>query len=120
MKRYTHMPQVVLGMAFGWAIPMAFAAQTGEVPPLAWLRFLANILWTTAYDTLYGMVIRADDLRSGGKSTAILFGGADRVSIALVQGAALFALVMVGRQAGVGSYYYWGLGAAAAPIVITP
>lgn len=114
MKRYTHLPQVVLGMAFGWAIPMAFAAQTGEVPPLAWLLFLANILWTTAYDTMYGMVDRADDLRIGVKSTAILFGEADRVSIALLQGAALFALVMVGRQAGFGSYYYWGLAAAAA------
>lgn len=113
MKRYTHLPQVVLGMAFGWAIPMAFAAQTGEVPPLAWLLFLANILWTTAYDTAYGMVDREDDVRIGVKSTAILFGEADRVLIALLQGMALFTLVMVGRQAGLGGYYYAGLGAAA-------
>src|SRR3569623_425751 len=114
MKRYTHLPQVVLGMAFGWSIPMAFDAETGSVPPLAWLLFLANILWTTAYDTMYGMVDRDDDLRIGVKSTAILFGEADRVSIALLQGAALFALVMVGRQAGLGIYYHAGLAAAAA------
>ena len=72
-KRYTHLPQVVLGMAFGWAVPMAFAAQTGTVPPLAWLLFIATVLWATAYDTMYAMVDRPDDLRIGVKSTAILF-----------------------------------------------
>ena len=114
MKRYTHLPQVVLGMAFGWAIPMAFAAETGAVPPLAWLLFVANILWTTAYDTMYAMVDRDDDLRIGVKSTAILFGDADRVLIALLQGMALFALVLVGRQAGLGGYFHLGLAVAAA------
>lgn len=114
MKRYTHLPQVVLGMAFGWAIPMAFAAETGTVPPLAWLLFVANVLWTTAYDTMYGMVDRNDDLRIGVKSTAILFGEADRVLIALLMGMALFALVLIGRQAGLGMFYYLGLAAAAA------
>jgi 4-hydroxybenzoate polyprenyltransferase len=74
MKRYTYLPQVYLGAAFGWAIPMAFAAQTNSVPPIAWLLFLANILWTTAYDTYYAMADRKDDLKAGVKSTAILFG----------------------------------------------
>ena len=114
MKRYTHLPQVVLGMAFGWAIPMAFAAQTGTVPPLAWLLFVANVLWTTAYDTMYGMIDRNDDIRIGVKSTAILFGDADRVLIALLQGMALFALVLIGKQLGFGMFYYSGLAAAAA------
>lgn len=114
MKRYTHLPQVVLGMAFGWAIPMAFAAQTGTVPPLAWLLFVANVLWTTAYDTMYGMIDRNDDIRVGVKSTAILFGDADRVLIALLQGMALFALVLIGKQLGLGMFYYSGLAAAAA------
>src|SRR5690606_3910992 len=73
LKRYTHLPQIYLGMAFGWSIPMAFAAIQGEVPRLAWLLFIANILWSTAYDTLYAMVDRDDDLKAGAKSTAILF-----------------------------------------------
>ena len=114
MKRYTHLPQVVLGMAFGWSIPMAFAAETGSVPPLAWLLFVANVLWTMAYDTMYGMVDRDDDIRIGVKSTAVLFGDADRVLIALLQGMALFALVLIGKQAGLGIYYHAGLAVAAA------
>src|SRR3569833_935076 len=109
MKRYTHLPQVVLGMAFGWSIPMAFAAETGSVPPLAWLLFVANVLWTTAYDTMYGMVARDDDIRIGVKSTAVQFGDADRVLIALLQGMALIALVLIGKQAGLGIYYHAGL-----------
>jgi len=109
MKRYTHLPQVFLGMAFGWAVPMAFAAQTGDVPKVAWLLFVATVLWATAYDTIYGMVDREDDLKIGVKSTAILFGEADRVIIATIQLLLLAALSMVGQTAGLGGYYYFGL-----------
>ena len=114
MKRYTYLPQVVLGAAFGWAIPMAFAAQTGAVPKLAWLLFLANVLWSTAYDTMYAMVDRPDDLKVGVKSTAILFGEGDRVIIGFIQGLFFIVMWLVGRQAGLGRYYYLGLAVAAA------
>ena len=109
MKRYTHLPQVVLGMAFGWAVPMAYAAQTGAVPPVAWLLFIATVLWDTAYDTMYAMVDRPDDLRIGVKSTAILFGEADRHLIALIQGLFFVVMIMIGRQLQLGMYYYAGL-----------
>lgn len=109
MKRYTHLPQVYLGAAFGWAVPMAFAAQTGEVPRVAWLLFVATILWATAYDTMYGMVDREDDLKIGVKSTAILFGESDRLIIAIIQVVLLLALVLAGQAAGLGVYYYFGL-----------
>ncbi|MDX1397917.1 MAG: 4-hydroxybenzoate octaprenyltransferase, partial [Oceanospirillum sp.] len=85
MKRYTHLPQVVLGAAFSWAIPMAYAAQTNSVPVEAWLLFAAKLLWTVAYDTQYAMVDRNDDVKIGVKSTAILFGELDRHIIALLQ-----------------------------------
>ena len=109
MKRYTHLPQVYLGAAFGWAVPMAFAAQTGEVPRTAWLLFVATVLWATAYDTMYGMVDREDDRKIGVKSTAILFGQADRAIIAIIQFLALSALALGGHSAGLGAYYYFGL-----------
>jgi 4-hydroxybenzoate polyprenyltransferase len=109
MKRYTQLPQVYLGAAFGWAVPMAFAAQTGEVPRVAWLLFVATILWATAYDTMYGMVDREDDLKIGVKSTAILFGESDRLIIAIIQAVLLLALVLAGQAAGLGVYYYFGL-----------
>lgn len=109
MKRYTHLPQVYLGAAFGWAIPMAFAAQTGQVPREAWLLFVATVLWATAYDTMYGMVDRDDDVKAGIKSTAILFGEADRVIIAIIQLLVLFALLMSGIITELGGYYYFGL-----------
>lgn len=108
-KRWTHLPQPVLGAAFGWAVPMAFAAQTGEVPPVAWLVFIANVLWSTAYDTQYAMVDRDDDLKIGVKSTAILFGDQDRLIIGLLQVTVLFNLVLVGRQLGLDAPYYVGL-----------
>jgi len=108
-KRHTHLPQVVLGMAFGWAVPMAFAAQTGTVSPLAWLLFIATVLWATAYDTMYAMVDRPDDLRIGVKSTAILFGEADRHLIALIQALFFVVMVMIGRQLQLGPFYYAGL-----------
>ncbi|MCO6413133.1 MAG: 4-hydroxybenzoate octaprenyltransferase [Thiogranum sp.] len=109
MKRYTYLPQVYLGAAFGWAIPMAFAAQTGAVPKVAWLLFVANVLWATAYDTMYGMVDRKDDLKIGVKSTAILFGDADRAIIAVIQLFLLGALLLAGHAAGLGGYYYFGV-----------
>lgn len=109
MKRYTHLPQVFLGAAFGWAVPMAFAAQTGSVPKEAWLLFVATVLWATAYDTLYGMVDREDDLKIGVKSTAILFGDADRLIVGIIQLLFLLALVLAGQVAGLGGYYYFGL-----------
>jgi 4-hydroxybenzoate polyprenyltransferase len=112
MKRYTHLPQVVLGMAFGWAVPMAYAAQTGAVPPVAWLLFIATVLWDTAYDTMYAMVDRPDDLRIGVKSTAILFGEADRYLIALIQSLFFVVMIMIGRQLQLGGFYYAGLAAA--------
>ena len=117
MKRYTHLPQVVLGAAFGWAVPMAFAAQTGAVPPLAWLLFVATVLWATAYDTMYAMVDRNDDVRIGVTSTAILFGEADRVLIGLLQAMVLFALALAGKQAGLGALYFAGLAVAAGLVV---
>lgn len=108
-KRYTQLPQVVLGAAFGWAIPMAFAAVQGEVPRVGWLLFLVNVLWSTAYDTFYAMVDRDDDLRIGVKSTAILFGESDRVVVAVLQLLVLGGLVLVGRLADLGLYYHLGL-----------
>lgn len=112
MKRYTHLPQVVLGMAFGWAIPMAFAAQTGEVPKVAWLLFVINVVWSVAYDTMYAMADREDDLKVGVKSTAILFGDADRLMVGLLQGLVLLGLLLVGRQLALATPYYIGLLAA--------
>lgn len=112
MKRHTYLPQVYLGLAFGWAVPMAFAAQTGEVPVVAWLLLMATVLWATAYDTMYAMVDRPDDLKIGVKSTAILFGPADRVIIAIIQALTLAVLVTVGLQLELGGYYYVGLGLA--------
>lgn len=112
MKRYTHLPQVVLGMAFGWAIPMAFAAQTGEVPKEAWLLFVVNVVWSVSYDTMYAMADREDDLKIGVKSTAILFGDADRLIVAILQGLVLFGLLLLGQQLSLGAAYHAGLLAA--------
>jgi 4-hydroxybenzoate polyprenyltransferase len=113
MKRLTYLPQVYLGAAFGWAVPMAFAAQTGGVPPVAWLLFTATVLWATAYDTMYAMVDRGDDLALGVKSTAILFGDSDRLIIGVIQVMVLVCLVMVGVQIGLGWFYYAGICVAA-------
>ncbi|HWP95180.1 MAG TPA: 4-hydroxybenzoate octaprenyltransferase [Gammaproteobacteria bacterium] len=109
MKRFTFLPQPVLGAAFGWSIPMAYAAQTGTVPEVAWLLFIANITWATAYDTMYAMVDRSDDLKIGVKSTAILFGDQDRFIIGLLQATTLLTLFLVGRKLELGTAYYWGL-----------
>ncbi len=113
MKRVTNLPQVYLGATFGWAVPMAFAAVTGSVPPLAWLMFTATVLWATVYDTMYAMVDRDDDIVLGVKSTAILFGDADRQILGLLQVLLLICLVMIGHQSGLGWYYYGSLVIAA-------
>ena len=113
MKRYTQLPQLYLGLAFGWAVPMAFAAQTEAVPLVAWLLYLATILWALAYDTMYAMVDLDDDLKVGVKSTAILFGEWDRVIIGLIQLAMLLLLIIAGRQVGLGWPYYLSLAVAA-------
>ncbi|MEZ5465351.1 MAG: 4-hydroxybenzoate octaprenyltransferase [Lysobacteraceae bacterium] len=113
LKRYTYLPQVYLGIAFGWSIPMAFAAVQNTVPPIAWLLFCANVLWSTAYDTWYAMVDREDDLRMGAKSTAILFGDMDLIALSVLQGGFLLALVLVGQRAELGIAYYAGLAIAA-------
>jgi 4-hydroxybenzoate polyprenyltransferase len=113
MKRYTYLPQPYLGLAFGWGIPMAFAAAQDAVPDVAWLIFIANILWATVYDTLYAMVDRADDLKIGVKSTAILFGSMDRKIIGVLQMLLLCNLVMVGTRLELEAAYYVGLGFAA-------
>ncbi|HEY5791082.1 MAG TPA: 4-hydroxybenzoate octaprenyltransferase [Gammaproteobacteria bacterium] len=112
-KRLTHLPQVYLGATFGWAVPMAFAAQSGALPLLAWLLYLAAIVWAVIYDTMYAMADRPDDLKIGVKSTAILFGRADRLVIGLLQGLLLLLLVLVGHLAGRGWPYACGLFVAA-------
>ncbi|WP_252273711.1 4-hydroxybenzoate octaprenyltransferase [Pseudomonas subflava] len=115
MKRYTYYPQVVLGAAFSWGMPMAFSAVTGELPPPeAWLLYIANLLWTVAYDTYYAMTDREDDLQIGVKSTAILFGGADRIIILALQGLALLCLAMAGARFSLGIWFLLGLLGAAA------
>jgi 4-hydroxybenzoate polyprenyltransferase len=113
VKRFLSVPQLYLGVAFGAGIPMAFAAQIEQVPQVAWLMLLANILWVTAYDTMYAMVDREDDLQIGVRSTAILFGDSDRHIIAVLQGMALVALFLVGRIIHFGHWYQAGLGAGA-------
>lgn len=117
MKRYTHLPQLVLGAAFGWSIPMAYAAQSGTLPTVAWLLFAANILWTIAYDTLYAMVDRDDDLKVGIKSTAILFGRFDKLIIGILQLATVMLLIAIGGILDLSQGYYWALLLAAALFV---
>lgn len=112
MKRYTHLPQVVLGAAFAWSVPMAFAAQAGEIPHASWLLYVAVVLWTVAYDTFYAMVDREDDLKIGVKSTAILFGEQDKVITGSLQTMALFSLALAGKHFELGGFYKGSLLAA--------
>lgn len=112
-KRYTHLPQVVLGMAFGWAIPMAFAAQTGAITKQAWLMYVITVVWAVIYDTMYAMVDREDDLKIGVKSTAILFGDMDRIILAILQGLLLLGLWLLGHQAELAWPYTAGVAVAA-------
>ncbi|MCG2634208.1 MAG: 4-hydroxybenzoate octaprenyltransferase [Gammaproteobacteria bacterium] len=109
LKRYTYLPQIYLGIAFGWGIPMAFAATTGSLPPLCWLLFTANLLWTTAYDSLYAMVDRDDDLTIGIRSTAILFGQDDRLFIGILQIGSLIGFFLVGHRAELGLWFLLAL-----------
>ncbi len=106
VKRYISIPQFVLGAAFGWGVPMAFAAQTGETPELAWLVFGSAMIWAVIYDTFYAMVDREDDLKVGVKSTAILFGEVDIFVIAGLQLLMLVALLLIGYRAELGVWYY--------------
>lgn len=114
MKRYTQLPQAYLGIAFGWAVPMAFAAQTNAIPLVGWELFLAAVLWALIYDTMYAMVDREDDLKIGVKSTAILFGEYDRQIVGGLQLLMLALLACVGVQLGLGLPFYLGLSAASA------
>jgi 4-hydroxybenzoate polyprenyltransferase len=109
IKRFLSVPQLYLGISFGWGIPMAFAAQLEHVPRVAWLLFLANVLWVTVYDTMYAMVDREEDLLIGVRSTAILFGDSDRYIIAILQIMTLIALYFVGRITHLGIWYWLGL-----------
>lgn len=109
MKRVTHLPQVVLGAAFGWSIPMAYAAISESLPLSCWLLFLANICWTVAYDTLYAMVDRDDDLKIGIKSTAVLFGDYDKLIVGLLQFAMLLLMLWIGYLMQLSGAFYWSL-----------
>lgn len=113
MKRFTYLPQAFLGIAFAWAVPMAWAAQTNTIPQVAWLLFIIVVLWAMVYDTIYAMVDKEDDIKVGVKSTAILFGEADRIIIGVIQLGILAGLLMLGQQLQMGWPYYSGLGAAA-------
>jgi len=113
MKRYTHLPQVVLGAAFAWSIPMAFSAQQNSVPDEAWLIYTATVFWTIAYDTMYAMADRDDDLVIGIKSTAILFGDADKLIIGILQALSIFSLILLASKLDFSIYFYFGLLGAA-------
>ncbi|CAK2806340.1 4-hydroxybenzoate octaprenyltransferase [Vibrio crassostreae] len=109
MKRFTHLPQLFLGLAFSWAIPMAWAAQTNELPSIVWFIFVINALWTIAYDTQYAMVDRDDDLKIGIKSTAILFGRFDKLIVGSLQLVTLAMLIALGMYYQLGDTFYWAL-----------
>ena len=113
MKRHTYLPQVVLGAAFAWSVPMAYTAETGELHKQVWLLYIITVLWTVAYDTMYAMVDRDDDIKIGVKSTAILFGNADRMVIAGLQTLVILVLCIVGKQAELGSFFYLSVVVAA-------
>lgn len=108
LKRFTHLPQLWLGAAFGWSVPMAYAAEKGEIDALAWLLFLANVLWSSAYDTIYAMVDRDDDERMGSRSTAILLGDMDLVGIGILHASFLIAMWLVGSRAALAWPYTVG------------
>ncbi|MCX7097454.1 MAG: 4-hydroxybenzoate octaprenyltransferase [Methylococcales bacterium] len=113
MKRYTQLPQAYLGIAFGWAVPMSFSAQLNQIPPVAWVMYLAVVLWALVYDTMYAMVDKDDDLKIGIKSTAILFGEYDRHIMAVLQIVILGLLIIVGQMRQLSWPYYAGLIVAA-------
>src|SRR2546423_8287796 len=113
-KRFFPMPQLYLGISFGgWSVPMAFAAQTGALPRVAWVLYIAAVIWASMYDTIYAMVDREDDLKIGVKSSAILFADLDRLLIGVMQIMTLLALVLVGHSMHFGRWYEGGVAAAA-------
>ena len=113
MKRFISVPQLVLGVAFAWAIPMAFAAETNRIPEIAWLVFGITVVWAVIYDTMYAMCDREDDLVAGIRSTAILFGDTDRFVIGALQATMLFGLLLLGRRLGLGAWFFASLPAVA-------
>jgi 4-hydroxybenzoate polyprenyltransferase len=117
MKRYHYLPQVHMGAAFGWSVPMAYAAQTGSLPKMAWLLYVATLVWAVAYDTMYSMVDRDDDLRIGVKSTAILFGDYDRPMIGLFQLLFVLAMLLAGIDLEFSAIYFVALGLASLLLV---
>lgn len=117
MKRYTHLPQVVLGAAFSWAIPMAYMASNNAVPAQAWWLFAANLCWTVAYDTLYAMVDREDDKKIGVKSTAILFAKADLFMVALLNTVFIGVLIFIGLSGEFSTPYWLGIGLASGLLI---
>ena len=117
MKRFHYLPQVHMGAAFGWSVPMAYAAQTDSLPKMAWLLYVATLVWAVAYDTIYSMVDRDDDLRIGVKSTAILFGDYDRLMIGIFQVLFLLAMALAGIDLGFSAIYFVALGVAALLLV---
>jgi len=112
MKRYTQLPQAYLGIAFGFAVPMSFSAQTNAIPTVAWVMYLAVMLWALVYDTMYAMVDKDDDLKIGVKSTAILFGDRDREIMAVLQLIIIGLLVLIGQMQQLGLFYYTGIAVA--------
>ena len=117
MKRYHYLPQVHMGAAFGWSVPMAYAAQTDSLPKMAWLLYVATLVWAVAYDTMYSMVDRDDDLRIGVKSTAILFGDYDRLMIGLFQALFVLAMLLIGIDLEFSAIYFVALGLASLLLV---
>ena len=109
-KRYTYMPQLFLGMAFGWAVPMAFSAQTGNLPVVCWVLFMTVVLWALVYDTMYAMVDKADDLKMGMKSTAILFEDAVQEIIGIIQILVLLGFIIIGGREELNWMYFTGVG----------
>lgn len=116
-KRITYWPQLVLGLAFGWAVPMVNAAQSGSVSASGWIIYLAAILWALAYDTIYAMVDRDDDLKLGVKSTAIWFGRYDVFAVAIALAMVIVILVMEGLRSSLGAFYFIGLAAGSLVVV---
>lgn len=117
-KRWTHFPQVVLGIAFGWGIPMAFAAENGQVAPVAWLILIINVIWSVIYDTLYAMVDREDDISIGLKSTAIYFGRSDLLILRILKTVMIVLLLWLGLILGLSWPWFVGVFAAAVLFVL--
>jgi len=113
LKRFFPLPQFYLGLAFGWAVPMAYMAASGSLPRVAWILFITAVIWACIYDTLYAMVDRDDDLKIGVKSSAILFADMDRLIVGTMQAMMLFSLILVGRAMKFGNWYLAGVAAAA-------